>query len=68
MFDWIEVWKSENIRLWYNVLSYNTAVKRAHKARTYWYCRPFCLIYGYQIKDLYIYLFILIKKGNGQKH
>ena len=30
-----------------------TPVKRAHKARTCWYCRPFCLIYQYQVKEKY---------------
>ena len=28
-------------------------VKRAHKARTCWYCRPFSLIYRYQVKEKY---------------
>ena len=28
-----------------------TSVKRAHKARTCWYRRPFCLIYRYQVKE-----------------
>ena len=28
-----------------------TPVKRAHKARTCWYRRPFCLIYRYQVKE-----------------
>ena len=28
-----------------------TPVKRAHKARTCWYHRPFCLIYQYQVKE-----------------
>ena len=27
-----------------------TLLKIAHKAKTYWYCRPFRLIYRYQIK------------------
>ena len=30
-----------------------TSVKRAHKARTCWYRRPFRLIYRYQVKDKY---------------
>ena len=34
-------------------------VKRAHKARTCWYCRPFSLVYQYQVKEKY-------KKRNGQ--
>ena len=30
-----------------------TPVKRAHKARTCWYCRPFRLIYRYNDKEKY---------------
>ena len=30
-----------------------TPVKRAHKARTCWYRRPFPLIYRYQVKEKY---------------
>ena len=30
-----------------------TPVKRAHKARTCWYRRPFRLIYQYQLKEKY---------------
>ena len=37
-----------------------TPVKRAHKARTCWYCRPFSLVYQYHIKEKYF------KKRNGQ--
>ena len=36
------------------VSSFNiTPVKRAHKARTCWYRRPFRLIYRYQVKEKY---------------
>ena len=35
-------------------------LKEAHKAKTFWYCRPFHLIYQYQVKEKYL------KKKNGQ--
>ena len=56
--------KSKHTQTWdtnfWRVSPFNiTTVKRAHKARTCWYRRPFCLIYWYQVKEK-------LKKRNGQ--